>query len=119
TTLRCLATCCCNPEEPRSWFPCSSTRQSCPYASMSTKDCTNTDLLGPHFRPTNRRSTDGSGRMPQQGQNWLLRARLLRDILQAKGYDFTYHETGGAHEGLHWRATLAEGLIALLGQSAN
>jgi len=57
--------------------------------------------------------------LPQQGQNWLLRARLLRDILQAKGYDFTYHETGGAHEGLHWRATLAEGLIALLGQSAN
>ena len=54
-----------------------------------------------------------------QGQNWLLRARLFRTILQAKGYDFEYRETGGGHEVVHWRATLAEGLIALLGQNRN
>ncbi|HEY7333231.1 MAG TPA: alpha/beta hydrolase-fold protein [Bryobacteraceae bacterium] len=55
--------------------------------------------------------------IPPQGQNWLLRARLLRTVLQAKGYDAQYHETGGGHEFVHWRATLAEGLMALLGPS--
>lgn len=40
----------------------------------------------------------------------------VRDVLQKKGYDVMYHETGGAHEGVHWGATLAEGLIALFGQ---
>ena len=45
----------------------------------------------------------------------LLLSRHLRDVLQAKGYDVMYHETGSAHEFVHWRATLAEGLMALLG----
>lgn len=53
--------------------------------------------------------------LPPQGPNWLLRTRLLRTVLQAKGYDVTYHETGGIHEFVHWRATLADALIALLG----
>ena len=35
-----------------------------------------------------------------------------------KGYDVIYRETAGAHQGVHWAATLAEGLIALLGQTA-
>jgi len=35
-------------------------------------------------------------------------------VLLAKGYDVIYRETGGGHEQLHWRATLADGLITLL-----
>jgi enterochelin esterase-like enzyme len=35
-------------------------------------------------------------------------------VLQAKGYEVIYRETGGAHEFVHWSATLAEALIALL-----
>jgi enterochelin esterase-like enzyme len=37
-------------------------------------------------------------------------------VLLSNGYDVTYKETAGAHEGIHWAATLAEGLIALLGK---
>jgi len=44
-------------------------------------------------------------------------SRRLRDALESRGYDVTYRETGGAHQDLHWRATLAEGLVALLGQA--
>jgi enterochelin esterase-like enzyme len=40
--------------------------------------------------------------------------RHFRDVLIAKGYDVTSRETGTAHENLHWRATLADGLITLL-----
>ena len=40
--------------------------------------------------------------------------RHFRDVLIAKGYDVTFRETGGAHESLHWRATLADGLMTLL-----
>jgi len=40
--------------------------------------------------------------------------RHFRDVLLAKGYDVIYRETGGGHEQLHWRATLADGLITLL-----
>jgi enterochelin esterase family protein len=51
-------------------------------------------------------------------ENYLLRMRHFRDVLQAKGYDVIYRETGGAHQGVHWAATLAEGLMALLGEPA-
>ena len=40
--------------------------------------------------------------------------RHFRDVLIAKGYDVTYRETAGAHEWVHWRATLADGLMTLL-----
>jgi enterochelin esterase family protein len=40
--------------------------------------------------------------------------RHFRDVLIAKGYDVTYRETATAHENVHWRATLADALIALL-----
>ena len=40
--------------------------------------------------------------------------RHLRDVLRAKGYDVTYREVGGGHEFVHWRAMLADGLMALL-----
>jgi enterochelin esterase family protein len=41
--------------------------------------------------------------------------RHFRDVLIAKGYDVTYRETATAHENVHWRATLADALITLLG----
>jgi enterochelin esterase family protein len=40
--------------------------------------------------------------------------RHFRDVLIAKGYDVTYRETPGAHESVHWRATLADALMSLL-----
>lgn len=40
--------------------------------------------------------------------------RHFHDVLRAKGYVVTYRETGGAHEGPHFRATFPEALMALL-----
>jgi enterochelin esterase-like enzyme len=45
--------------------------------------------------------------------------RQFRDVLLAKGYDVIYRETGAEHNTLHWRATLAEGLMALLGDTSH
>jgi len=39
--------------------------------------------------------------------------RHFRDVLIAKGYEVIYRETPGAHESVHWRATLAEALVTL------
>jgi enterochelin esterase family protein len=41
--------------------------------------------------------------------------RHLRDTLLAKGYRVHYKEFSGGHECHKWQGTLAEGLIALLG----
>ena len=40
--------------------------------------------------------------------------RHFRDVLLAKGYDVVYRETGTAHETVHFRSTLADGLLTLL-----
>jgi enterochelin esterase family protein len=43
--------------------------------------------------------------------------RNLRDILRLKGYPVTYSEYDGGHDYLCWRGSVADGLIALLGES--
>jgi enterochelin esterase family protein len=48
----------------------------------------------------------------------LLATRHLRDVLQAKDYEVYYDEYNGAHEGLSWRGTFANGLIALFGKGS-
>jgi len=40
--------------------------------------------------------------------------RELRDVLQLKGYQVTYHEFDSGHDYVWWRGSLADGLIALL-----
>ncbi|WP_175796067.1 alpha/beta hydrolase-fold protein [Burkholderia anthina] len=42
-------------------------------------------------------------------------SRHLRDVLQAKGYAVRYASTASGHDYLHWRGSLACGLIALIG----
>jgi enterochelin esterase family protein len=49
--------------------------------------------------------------------NQLIVSRHLRDVLRAKGYPVHYHETDGRHDNLSWRATLADGILALAGVS--
>ncbi|HEV8131516.1 MAG TPA: alpha/beta hydrolase-fold protein [Acidobacteriota bacterium] len=49
------------------------------------------------------------------GGNILESTRHLRDVLLAKGYQVHYQQFVGGHDGLSWRGTLADGLIALLG----
>jgi enterochelin esterase family protein len=45
--------------------------------------------------------------------------RALRDVLRAKGYEVHFQEFAGGHDTLNWRGTLADGLIALLGDTAS
>ncbi len=45
--------------------------------------------------------------------------RTLRDVLRAKGYEVHFQEFAGGHDYLTWRGTLADGLIALMGDSAS
>ena len=44
--------------------------------------------------------------------------RHLRDVLLAKGYEVHYQEFVGGHDYLSWRGTLADGLILLMGGTA-
>ena len=52
------------------------------------------------------------------GNSILLTSRNLRDVLLAKGYDVHFQEFAGGHDYLSWRGTLADGLIALMGNGA-
>ena len=54
---------------------------------------------------------DSSGR----GSGILEANRQLRDVLLAKGYEVHYQQFVGGHDTVSWRATLADGLLALLG----
>ncbi|MBN3828950.1 DUF3327 domain-containing protein [Burkholderia sp. Ac-20384] len=42
-------------------------------------------------------------------------SRHMRDVLQAKGYEVRYASTASGHDYLHWRGSLACGLVALIG----
>jgi enterochelin esterase-like enzyme/rhamnogalacturonyl hydrolase YesR len=44
-------------------------------------------------------------------------SRRLRDVLEAKAYQVTYHEYIGDHDYVSWRGLLADGLLALVGTS--
>lgn len=59
-------------------------------------------LLGPHP------GDDGPGQLAAN--------RRLRDVLRAKGCEVHYTEVAGGHDYVWWRGTLADGLLALLGQ---
>lgn len=54
-----------------------------------------------------------------RGQAGILETnRHLRDVLRAKGYQVAHREFSGGHDWYHWRGTLADGLVALLGDAA-
>jgi len=48
----------------------------------------------------------------------LLANRHLRDVLDAKGYAFSYHEYNGPHDSLVWRGTVGDAIVELLGRAA-
>jgi enterochelin esterase-like enzyme len=50
-----------------------------------------------------------------KGGDSLEPTRALRDVLLAKGYEVHYQQFVGGHDGLSWRGTIADALIALLG----
>ena len=45
--------------------------------------------------------------------------RTLRDVLRVKGYEVHFQEFEGGHDYLSWRGTLADGLIALVGDAGS
>jgi enterochelin esterase family protein len=53
----------------------------------------------------------------ETGPSLLLSNRHMRTVLQAKGYSVHYKEFNGGHDGINWRGTLSDGLIALLGRN--
>ena len=56
------------------------------------------------------------GWLPHGGPNPAASVRKMRDVLQAQGHDVHCAEFYGGHQCICWRGTLADGLIALLGQ---
>lgn len=51
------------------------------------------------------------------GDAILFCTRTLRDVLRAKGYEVHFQEFAGGHDYLSWRGTLADGVIALMGNA--
>jgi enterochelin esterase family protein len=56
-------------------------------------------------------SGDDSGDEPSN----LVASRHMRDVLLAKGYPVRYSEYNGGHNAVCWEGSLADGLLALLG----
>jgi enterochelin esterase family protein len=61
--------------------------------------------------------TAGKDEFDALGGGILITSRQLRDVLVAKGYEVHYDEFYGGHDFLSWRGSLADGLIALLGNN--
>jgi enterochelin esterase family protein len=77
-----------------------------------TKQFIESPRLPIHFYMTaGKDEFDASG----GGRDILTTNRHLRDVLLAKGYEVHYDEFYGGHDFLSWRGSLADGLIALLG----
>ena len=56
------------------------------------------------------------GWLPHGGPNAVASVRNMRDVAQAQGHAVHYAEFYGGHQCICWRGTIADGLIALLGQ---
>jgi enterochelin esterase-like enzyme len=57
--------------------------------------------------------------IPSRDPSMLTASRHLRDVLVAKGYHVEFHDRFSGHEHVAWRATLSDGLTALVSPSAN
>ena len=51
-----------------------------------------------------------------EGGQILETTRNLRDVLLARGYKVTWQEFAGGHDTIHWRGSIADALMAVLGQ---
>src|SRR5262249_12164431 len=75
--------------------------------------------LASQFEATPRRGTKfyidvGGAETTAAGGTFKAANARLRDVLMKRGYSVVYNEVpGGEHEFIHWRTTIADGLIAL------
>ena len=103
---------------------CTSMCQDSGYVARTWRDATTEGnwigkqfLLGPKL-PLRFHLDAGTlevDRYGKGGGDILEPTRALRDILRSKGYDVHYQQFHGGHDGLSWRGTIADALIALLG----
>jgi enterochelin esterase family protein len=57
--------------------------------------------------------------IPSRDPSMLTASRHLRDVLIAKGYHVEFRDRFSGHEHVAWRATLSDGLVALLARQAD